>query len=174
MVNRHMLVVGLIGFWLLGTGIASAQRVTLRDDCDPTDPNWAPTGGCTLQEGDVTVAEFNAELTSPLAAAVIGHQAWQNDPAYLDIDSDETLRVQNKGGRTHTFTEVEHFGGGRVPALNFGLQPAPECANATDLAPGAKMKVRDLSVGNHHFQCCIHPWMRTLIKVHAEEDHAED
>ena len=174
MVNRNMLIVGLIGFWLLGTGLVSAQRVTLRDDCDPHDPAWAPTGGCRLADGDVTVAEFNAELVSPLANAVIGHQAWRNDPAYLDLEANETLRVQNKGGRTHTFTEVENFGGGRVPALNFGLQPAPECASATDLAPGATMKVRELGVGNHRFQCCIHPWMRTLLKGHAEEDHAED
>src|SRR5215470_9658506 len=106
---------------MIGAGVASAQKVHLLDDCDPQDPAWAPTGGCTLKDGDVTVAEFNAELVSPLADAVIGHQAWRFDPAYLDIESDETLRVKNKGGRTHTFTEVAQFGGGRVDALNFGL-----------------------------------------------------
>jgi hypothetical protein len=35
-------------------------KVVLRDDCDPRDPGWTPTGGCTLSEGDVTLAEFNS------------------------------------------------------------------------------------------------------------------
>jgi hypothetical protein len=86
------MVVWLLGLWLAGTGLASAHRVTLLDDCDPTDPNWAPTGGCLLKEGAVTFEEFNAELRSPLADAVIGHQAWRFDPAYLDIEASETLR----------------------------------------------------------------------------------
>ena len=26
------------------------RQVVLRDDCDPTDPVWTPTGGCSLPE----------------------------------------------------------------------------------------------------------------------------
>jgi hypothetical protein len=38
-----------------------------------------------------------------------------------------------------------------------------------DLAPGARTGVTGLSVGNHHFQCCIHPWMRAVIKVKPDD-----
>jgi plastocyanin len=173
---RHvsMALAVVVGLLLMVTVTASAHKVKMLDDCDPRDPAWAATGGCALKEGDVTLAEFNAELLSSLADAVVGHQAWQNDPTYLKIEVGETVRVKNAGGRLHTFTEVANFGGGRIPNpdLNFGLDPAPECLqpSTTDVAPGDTLKVKDLSIGNHRFQCCIHPWMRTLIKVLLEDD----
>jgi len=148
------------------------RQIAIRDDCDPRDPNWASVGGCTLEEGDLTLAEFNAFLLSPLSQAVIGHPAWRFEPAYLKIESDEAVRVRNEGGRLHTFTEVANFGGGRVPPLSTGLTRAPECINPpdpNDVPPGAGVEVSGLSVGNHRFQCCIHPWMRMLIKVKAND-----
>ena len=73
----------------------------------------------------------------------------------------------NKGGREHTFAEVTNFGGGFVPLLNIGLNPAPECTpgNATPLLPGATVKLTGLAPGLHQYQCCIHPWMRATIRV---------
>src|SRR6185295_5179402 len=115
--------------------------------------------------GDVDVAEFDDELASPLALSVIGHQAWRIDPPYLKTETDGDVSVRNKGGRVHTFTEVAEFGGGRVAPLNQGLTPAPECATAVNLAPGASVKLSSLSAGNHRYQCCIHPWMRAIVKV---------
>jgi len=170
-----LLVIGvaavlLVGPWTKEAVVAAdGERVTVLDDCDPTDPTWAPTGGCTLEEGDVNRNEFNALLSSPRSSAVVGHPAWRNAPSYLTIEPDETVRVRNRGGRGHTFTEVAVFGGGVVPPLNMGLTPAPECATATPLPPGASTQVRGLSVGNHRFQCCFHPWMRALIKVKPED-----
>jgi plastocyanin len=146
------------------------RRIAMRDDCDPADPAWAPTGGCTLEGGDVNVNEFNALLVSPLSLSTVGHPAWRAEPSYLKVESGETVVVTNTGGRTHTFTEVAQFGGGRVPPLNKGLTPAPECAAAANLPAGASLTVQGLSAGNHRFQCCIHPWMRALIKVKPEED----
>ena len=151
--------------------------MVLRDDCDPTDPAWAPTGGCSLEEGDVNFAEFQANLVSPLVPSVVGHLAWWFDPNYLEIRSGKRLRVQNAGGRIHTFTEVAQFGGGRVPPLNGegpgALTPAPECVRpgVVDLPGGARDVVDGLEPGNHRFQCCIHPWMRTLVKVSEHKDH---
>ncbi|HSU77940.1 MAG TPA: hypothetical protein VLI89_12755 [Burkholderiales bacterium] len=143
--------------------------VTIRDDCDPTDPGWAPTGGCLRKQGDVNLAEFNFELSSPLSSAVIGHQAWRMDPPYLKIDTDDNVTIRNRGGRTHTFTEVQNYGGGRVPPLAKGLIEAPECVQAINIPAGGKAEVHGLAEGNHHFQCCIHPWMRALIKVQRED-----
>jgi hypothetical protein len=66
----------LVGAWRTGPVLASDSdddaRVTMRDDGDPTDPNWAPTGGCTLRRGDVNMSEFQALLVSPLSKAVLG------------------------------------------------------------------------------------------------------
>jgi len=153
-------------------GFRGNRQVAIRDDCDPRDPDWAPTGGCALRRGDVTFAEFNRENNSTLAAAVVGHMAWRMDPTYLKIERGKTVRVSNEGGRTHTFTKVVEFGGGKIPnpALNKGLVTAPECPGSVDIPPGGRVEVSNLTVGNNRFQCCIHPWMRIIVKV-GERDH---
>ena len=92
------------------------------------------------------------------------------DPTYLKTEPEETVHVTNNGGRNHTFTEVAHYGGGLVPGLNIGLTDAPECSSAHVLRPGDSKDVTGLSTGIHEFQCCIHPWMRALIKVLDKED----
>jgi plastocyanin len=152
-------------------------EVVLRDDCDPRDSGWDPTGGCSLRRGNVTVAEFNSLRLSPLAPSLVGHPAWWFDPNYLLVEAGKRLKVRNEGGRTHTFTEVQNFGGGRVPPLNTSqenippLAPAPECVTAgvIDILGGGRDVVDGLAPGNHKFQCCIHPWMRTLVKVKADD-----
>jgi hypothetical protein len=154
------------------------KKIAVRDDCDPTDPAWAPTGGCTLKGGVVTFAEFGQFLFSPLVPGTpVGHPAWRMDPTYVRTDSNKTIKVSNEGGRGHSFTEVADFGGGMIPTLNGTLTLAPECAanvvGPTLLAPGAKLELHDLAVGNHKFQCCIHPWMRMLVKVEAENEADE-
>jgi plastocyanin len=153
-------------------GPGGGRFIAMRDDCDPRDPAWAPTGGCLLKRGNVTFAEFLAEITPPLsdlALSVVGHQGWRNDPSYLVIKTGKTVRVRNEGGRVHTFTEVARFGGGKVPnpALNRGLVTAPECPGSVDIQPGESVRVSGLAPGNHRFECCIHPWMRAIIKVKA-------
>jgi hypothetical protein len=189
--RRQMAVALLVGVSALVAASASADdrgkgnddkvRIAVRDDCDSTDPGWAPTGGCTLKGGAVNFAEFGLLLFSPLSAgSPVGHPAWRMDPTYFRVDLSSTLKVTNEGGRGHTFTEVANFGGGMIPTLNGTLTPAPECAanvvGPTLLDPGAKLEVHSLALGNHKFQCCIHPWMRMLVKVEAEnpEDHHHD
>lgn len=146
-----------------------SHQVAIVDDCDPDDPEWNPTGGCVLRGGVVTEDEFTALLTSTLSLSVIGHPAWRMEPSYLRVSPGTAVRVSNDGGRLHTFTEVAQYGGGRVPPLNIGLTPSPECAptapNPNNLPPGERLQLNNLSAGNHRYQCCIHPWMRALIKV---------
>ena len=141
-------------------------NVELLDNCDPTSGWGGP--GCLQKKGendDVTPADFDALLVSPLSVSVVGHPSWRNDPSYLSILKGESVRVRNRGGRPHTFTKVANFGGGVVPPLNVGLGMAPECAALTNIAPGEKAKVTGLAPGLHKFQCCFHPWMRAAIKV---------
>ena len=144
------------------------RYIAVLDDCDPNDPSWAETGGCSRKDGAVDNAEFTAFLASPLSPSVVGHPAWRNEPSYIKVSAGESVRVTNEGGRTHTFTEVAAFGGGRVPPLRMGLTPAPECLAAPtsdDLPPGATIEIDGLSVGTHRYQCCIHSWMRAAVKV---------
>ena len=153
-------------------GFFSRDDITIRDDCDASDPAWNAVGGCAhrREQGDVTLAEFAGENDSPLAAAVVGHQAWRNDPSYLKVLRGTTLRIANKGGRPHTFTKVAAFGGGTAPnpALNEGLITSPECLASVIIPPGSSSELSGLALGNHRFICCLHPWMRALIKVQTQ------
>jgi hypothetical protein len=68
---------------------------------------------------------------------------------------------------------VRHFGGGFIEGLNAGDRTVPECVggfSAVDVAKtriiqGSQTQVKGLSKGVHHFQCCIHPWMRVTVEV---------
>jgi plastocyanin len=178
-----VLVLGLTAASAAGTYAARGsssdddrdRRVAMRDDCDPRDPNWNIVGGCDRKRGNVTFAEFNAHLSSTLSpTTVVGHQAWRNDPSYLVVKHGTTLRVKNTGGREHTFTEVAEFGGGIVPPLTRGLTPAPECPLSIGVLPGDSIRVANLSVGDHLFQCCFHPWMRAMVKVKPSRGGDDD
>ena len=46
-----MALVVVVSLGIMGPEFASAHKVELLDDCDPRDPAWAPTGGCTLKKG---------------------------------------------------------------------------------------------------------------------------
>jgi len=186
-VHMRSLKVGAVlavGVWCLfaitnATRVAAergGERIALLDDCDPrVGAGWntaANPNGCLREEGSVSRPEFGMFLASPLSAAVVGHPSWTIAPTYLKAEPDEKVRVRNAGGRGHTFTEVANYGGGFVAALNMGLVMAPECAAAAGsvIAPGGRMDVKGLALGNHKFQCCIHPWMRNLVKVEPEKE----
>lgn len=166
---------GSIALLLLSmTGVAVARETILvLDDCDSNDPGWSEIGGCTLKKGNVTVEEFNKLLPE-------GHPAWRFEPAYLKIEKGDTLSVVNRGGRVHTFTEVEDFGGGFIPQLNLpGSEPAPECldqaiVDASTLQPGARLRHQEDEAGLELYQCCLHPWMRMAIRIKSGEDDHED
>jgi hypothetical protein len=180
----------IVSRWTLGATFAVVLAVTtsadtgkkfvVTDDCDPNAADWAPpNGGCFHEIGEVSRAEFRAAN----ANGYPGHPSWRIVPPYVAEQNQEEIRVENTGGRGHTFTEVASFGGGFVAGLNpMGatlasecairnpdgtLRPAPE-AMATSLAPGAALSVPPLAPGTHNFQCCIHPWMRTTVKVNTQ------
>ena len=54
-----------------------------------------------------------------------------------------------------------------------GQAPVPECAAGfsdvsvakTRLLQGSTSQITGLSRGIHHFQCCLHPWMRVTVDV---------
>jgi hypothetical protein len=172
--------------WSLGISLLVVVAVTARadsgkkfevtDDCAPN-ADWGP-GGCLKDSGEVTRAEFDAANANRYP----GHPAWRIVPPYEAGQNQSDIRAENTGGRGHTFTEVARFGGGFVPPLNPpGALLAPECATVnpdgslrpgpgaavTMLPPGSEVRVEGLQPGTHNFQCCIHPWMRTTVKITA-------
>jgi len=153
---------------------AGNEKVDIVDDCDPN-ADWG-LGGCLRREGSVSRAEFMTFLASPLSpTTVVGHPSWRMDPGYLTVEAGFKVKVQNVGGRNHTFTKVAQFGGGTVLPLRMGLTPATECPAAVIIAPGDKAEVSasDLTLGDNRFQCCIHSWMRGVIKVVPDHNHQQ-
>jgi plastocyanin len=174
----------LVLFWTIGISHAETAKVKILDVCDPATFNAHPPVGPGLGvicdkdfHGGVTFEEFG-ELLTPSA---FGHPAWRFNAPYLEIEPNEKVRVTNRGGEGHTFTEVSApegqspFGGGRVPGLNgpLGLTALPACAAdvAPVIPPGDSVQIKDLSDGTHYFQCCIHPWMHAIIEVESEKDN---
>ncbi len=164
----------VVVFWTIGISDAKTQRVKILDRCDPATFNATPAGVLCEPDfdGGVTLEEFSELLT----ATAFGHPAWRFNAPYLEIEPDEKVRVTNRGGEDHTFTEVPPtFGGGRVPQLNdpLHLQPLTECeaTKAPVIHPGDNIAIKGLSEGEHYFQCCIHPWMHAIIDVESEKDN---
>ena len=149
------------------------KKFRLLDDCEPTSFNAVLGDGACIGNGKTTFDEFIAEL----AATQDAHK-WRNQPSQAHLNVGRPTEIENRGGETHTFTRVAEFGGGFVAELN-GISgnpvPAPECLNfgaitfipagATEDGPTAGSS--ELPVGVSRFQCCIHPWMRTVIEVDA-------
>lgn len=145
---------------------ASQHVVTLFDACDPETFNAALGAGTCTRAGGVRFDSFVDQLGKHHS---IG--AWHFAPPEVMMRVGEMLVATNRGGETHTFTEVEEFGGGIVPLLNqlTGLTTvAPECnqlAGSDFLAPGASSRETEEDAGVEKYQCCIHPWMRAEVRI---------
>ncbi|HVT40071.1 MAG TPA: hypothetical protein VHE78_13575 [Gemmatimonadaceae bacterium] len=155
----------------------STLNVAMLDKCDPATFNHALGDGTCVRHGKgITFQKFIAELERNRIA-----KAWRFEPGELEPRIGETILAHNGGGETHTFTRVEEFGGGVVPMLNdLSGNPdvAPECTMLGDddfVPPGGTYKELVDVTGDLKFQCCIHPWMRTVAHVENKEhkEHKE-
>lgn len=154
--------------------IASVPRevmVTATDACDPDTFNAAlkDPNACKGPGGGVTFDHF---IDTLMRMGSIG--SWHFAPPRVEVRVGQTFLVANRGGETHTFTEVEEFGGGIVPMLNdlaHVPKEAPECKTleADDfIASGATYKEDIDEAGVEKYQCCIHPWMRLEAHISAK------
>jgi plastocyanin len=137
------------------------KTVNIMDACDG--PSFAAAGLSCTRAGGVKFDTFNAQL-----ARLHEVPEWKFTPGNVNIRVGDVLAAMNMGGETHTFTEVEEFGGGIVPSLNAatGLTTvAPECREAKFLPPGANTSEVADEQGDEKYQCCIHPWMRAVVHV---------
>jgi hypothetical protein len=181
-VNRTRLgVVAVVVFavlgWSAGAVGSEGPRVNVFDDCDAATFNSGPPTGPGLGHicdgnGKTTFQSFVAQLQANGVVDNKSAKGWKFAPGMLDLDAGQPFIAVNKGGETHSFTEVANFGGGCVAILNTllgGLTPVPECATpafpATLVPAGGTLDVAGLSPGVHRFECLIHPWMRTTVVV---------
>ncbi|MGA8621539.1 MAG: hypothetical protein WB660_23815 [Candidatus Sulfotelmatobacter sp.] len=147
-----------------------AQVVAL-DECDP--PTFNAVLGPDFCKN--IALGYSTTLSDLFAEAAAGHPNpnWDFEPDTLKIKEGTVVSVVDQGGEPHTFTEVADFGGGFIPQLNAGQEAVPECAGGfsrvavarTRLLQGSQLQITGLSKGKHHFECCIHPWMRMDIDV---------
>ena len=165
-------VVAAIALFGLTAGAGAVQgdkKIRMYDDCEPTSFNAVLGDGACVGNGHTTFDEFIEELSETQDA-----HAWRNQPSAMLVNVGRPTLIENRGGEDHTFTEVVEFGGGVVDVLNnLSGNPvkAPECLEPLELihagesVDGPVAGGSGLSVGSHKFQCCIHPWMRTIIDV---------
>jgi len=150
---------------IAATAQAAPERheviVNMTDACDPDTFNNAGFGHICDRSGGIKFDDFIATLTK------FGFiQAWRFAPSMAKVDVGQTIAAVNRGGETHTFTQVANFGGGIIEDLNRitnNPTPAPECTTLdTDdfVVPGATYRENVEHSGLVKFQCCIHPWMR--------------
>ena len=149
-------------------------QVVALDECDPgtfnavLGPDFCKNVALAALGFATTFNDFFA-----LAAAGTPDPGWDFEPDVLHIKKGTTVSVVDQGGEPHTFTPVATFGGGFIAGLNGGQSAVPECAAGfssvavarTRILQGSQLRVSGLTKGEHHFQCCIHPWMRVTVKV---------
>jgi plastocyanin len=150
--------------------VASADpaRVIAKDDCESVSFNLAIGAGTCVGGGGTTFGNFIAQLVDHKFAG-----AWHFSPKQVNIDDGSSLVVTNRGGETHTFTQVTQFGGGGiVPPLNlilFGTPTPPTFffgpLNFIDAGQTASIPAATLTPGTHLFFCAIHPWMQQTVRV---------
>ena len=137
------------------------REIRMQDECDPTSFNAAIGAGTCARKGGLKFDTFIALLQQQAQVS-----SWRFSPGSIHVPREMTLSIVNAGGETHTFTEVEDFGGGVVPFLNTlaGTPvPAPECLAlaGSDFIPAGGKTTHTFEPGeSDKYQCCIHPWMR--------------
>ncbi len=143
-----------------------ARLIKMMDACDPQTFTEAVGSGTCVRNGGVRFTRFLRQLGN--------HQkvgAWHFAPSSVNARVGQELLALNNGWEVHTFTEVEEFGGGIIPDLNAlaGVPvPAPEClalAAGDFVPPGGSFADDVEEEGAELYQCCIHPWMRTVVSA---------
>ena len=151
-----------------------AGAIVAHDNCDAATFNAALNDpNACVKHGSQTFQSFIAELTATKTA-----RDWRFTPWQITGRFGVGLLGNNVGGEVHTFTPVRVYGGGIIDPLNAltgNLVKAPECLTLEedDFVPsGGKYlieadeleEVADAS-GIARVQCCIHPWMRTDVRM---------
>jgi plastocyanin len=179
MTNTALIKLGLVSCALLLAGATELEKspgvaqVVALDECDPATFNAPNAVGADFCKNVALGASTTFADLLAKAANGTPDPKWDFEPDAMNIRKGTTLSVVNQGGEPHTFTEVAKFGGGFIGPLNGVEETVPECAGGfsnvavarTRILQGSASQIVDLPKGEHLFQCCIHPWMRTKVEV---------
>jgi plastocyanin len=153
---------------------ADPTTIKMKDDCDPVTFNLAvpATPPTCVGSGGTTFNDFIGQLVDHKFAG-----AWRFSPDRLKIDAGSSLQIVNRGGETHTLTQVTQFGGGGiVPPLNqilFGTPTPPTFffgpPNFVPAGGTSTIGPDILTPGTHLLICIIHPWMHETITVENDD-----
>jgi plastocyanin len=154
---------------LAQSALPNTAQVVALDECDPTTFN-AALGDGFCQNVALGASTTLGDLFAK-AAAGTPDKNWDFEPDNVTVKSGGNVVLTDQGGEPHTFTEVKKFGGGFIEGLNSGEATVPECQGGFDsldvaktrVLQGSKVEIDNLSKGEHHYQCCIHPWMRMTV-----------
>jgi plastocyanin len=145
--KKSVLKVGFVICCLVFVGAAaihqgdapSVAQVVALDECDPTTFN-AAIGPDFCKNVSLAVLGYATTIQDLFAKAAAGtpDPKWDFEPDTLSINKGTVVSVVDQGGEPHTFTEVKEFGTSQITGLSKGV---------------------------HHFQCCLHPWMRVTVDV---------
>ena len=160
-------VVAVAVLTLVPVAAANPSRVLASDACSPSFNVLFNDPTICNRDGGTPVDVFLQQLGQNKFAG-----AWHFSPPHLNVNAGDSLTVDNRGGETHTFTEVSQFGGGGiVPPLNqilFGTPNPPlffDPNNVTFIPAGGQETITLSTPGTHLFICAIHPWMEDMVVV---------
>ena len=99
--------------------------------------------------------------------------AWRFSAPHVNVREGDSLTVENRGGETHTFSEVSQFGGGgivdEINEILFGTTAPPTFfigpLNFVAADEETTIPASTLTPGTHLFICAIHPWMEETVVV---------
>ena len=169
---RFSVLAAAIAAFLTISAVASANsgRVIAQDYCEAASFNAAvPANPPTcVGSGTTTFDSFIGQLVDHEFAG-----SWHFAPKQVNLKAGSSLLFENRGGETHSLTEVTQFGGGGiVPPLNlilFGTTTPPifffPPLNIVPAGGTLSIPAATLTPGTHLFFRAIHPWMQETVSV---------
>jgi plastocyanin len=148
---------------------ANPSEIYMSDDCSPSFNVALNDPTICNRQGGTPFGVFIQQLVQNKFAG-----AWHFSAPQVNLSAGSALTVENRGGETHTFTEVTQFGGGGIiPGLNqilFGTTTPPTFFagpfNFVPTGDETTISSSTLTPGTHLFICAIHPWMHETVVVH--------
>ena len=159
-------VIAAVALTLAPVTAAKPSKVLASDACSPS---------FNVLFNNPTICNRNGGMPVEIFLKLLGQNkfvgGWHFSAPHVRVDAGDSLTVKNRGGETHTFTEVSQFGGGGIiPPLNeimFGTPNPPlffDPNNLTFIPAGGKETITP-TPGTHLFICAIHPWMEDTVVV---------
>jgi plastocyanin len=161
----------LVAAALAAAPVASANpsEIYANDACSPSFNVALQDPTICSSDGGTPFGVFVQQLQQNKFAG-----AWHFSAPRVNVDAGSSLTVENRGGETHTFTQVTQFGGGGIVGpinqILFGTATPPTFFfgpfNFMPAGDEVTIPAATLTPGTHRFFCAIHPWMEETVVVH--------